>query len=258
MSRPARLVGGDYYDALVVDVPGGAARGLFCVADVSGKGIAASLLMSNIQATLRALLGREASLPELARCINELLYTSTPENKYATAVLLTLEPVPGICHYVSAGHTEALVVRRDGEVLRFGATGLALGMFAGVGYDEVAFVLGPGDLIALYSDGISEAQSLDEEEYGVDRLIDSLRRHLHHGADMVLQGVIDDLDAFVGEAAQYDDITLLVLQRNLTLAAIDCRLSALPMATVSVRSRCPPPQRRMGTRAQSGAVPHRP
>jgi sigma-B regulation protein RsbU (phosphoserine phosphatase) len=214
MNRPARLVGGDYYDALVVDVPGGAARGLFCVADVSGKGIGASLLMSNIQATLRALLGREASLAELARCINDLLYSSTAENKYATAVFLTLEPSTGVCHYVSAGHTEALLVRRDGTVVRFGATGLALGLFPGVAYEQEVFTLEPGDFVALYSDGISEAQSIDEDEYGVDRLIDSLRRHLHRGADAVLQGVIDDLDAFVGEAAQYDDITLLVLERN--------------------------------------------
>jgi sigma-B regulation protein RsbU (phosphoserine phosphatase) len=213
MNRPARLVGGDYYDALVVDVPGGASRGLFCVADVSGKGIGASLLMSNMQATLRALLGREASLAELARCINDLLHSSTPENKYATAVFLTLEPATGECHYVSAGHTEALLVRRDGTVVRFGATGLALGLFPGVAYEQEVFTLECGDIIALYSDGISEAQSTDEEEYGVDRLVDSLRRHLHKGADAVLQGVIDDLDAFVGDAAQYDDITLLVLER---------------------------------------------
>jgi sigma-B regulation protein RsbU (phosphoserine phosphatase) len=214
MSRPARLVGGDYYDALVVDVPGADARGLFCVADVSGKGIGASLLMSNIQATLRALLGREASLAELARCINDLLYSSTAENKYATAVLLTLEPSTGHCHYVNAGHTEALVVRRDGTVLRFGATGLALGLFPGVVYEQEVFDLEPGDLVALYSDGISEAQSVEEEEYCVDRLVESLRRHLGRGADAVLQGVIDDLDAFVGDAAQYDDITLLVLERT--------------------------------------------
>jgi sigma-B regulation protein RsbU (phosphoserine phosphatase) len=214
MNRPARLVGGDYYDALVVDVPGGAARGLFCVADVSGKGIAASLLMSNIQATLRALLGREASLPELARCINDLLYTSTPENKYATAVFLTLDPAAGRCHYVSAGHTEALLVRQDGTVVRFGATGLALGMFPGVAYEEEVFDLEPGDLVALYSDGISEAQSVEEEEYGVDRLVESLRLHLRRGADAIVQGVVADLDAFVGDAAQYDDITLLVLGRT--------------------------------------------
>jgi sigma-B regulation protein RsbU (phosphoserine phosphatase) len=213
MSRPARLVGGDYYDALVIDAPSVSARGLFCVADVSGKGIAASLLMSNIQATLRALLGREAALSELARCINDLLHTSTPENKYATAVFLTLEPATGVCHYVSAGHTEALVMRRDGAVLRLGATGLALGLFPGVSYDQEIFTLEPGDLVALYSDGISEALSIDEEEYGVDRLVDSLRLNAGRGAEGLLRGVVADLDAFVGDAPQYDDITLLVVER---------------------------------------------
>lgn len=85
--------------------------------------------------------------------------------------------------------------------------------FQQVAHLSQAFTLEPGDVIALYSDGISEAQSVDEEEYCVDRLVDSLRRHLGRGADAVLQGVIDDLDAFVGDAPQYDDITLVVLKR---------------------------------------------
>jgi sigma-B regulation protein RsbU (phosphoserine phosphatase) len=214
MNRPARLVGGDYYDALVVDAPDAKARGLFCVADVSGKGIAASLLMSNMQATLRALLGREASLAELARCINDLLFGSTPGNKYATAVFLTLEPATGACRYVSAGHTEALVVRASGEVLRMGATGVALGLFPGMLYDQEAFTLEPGDVVALYSDGISEALDERDEEYGVERLTEAIRRHLHDGADALLRGVIDDLDAFVGGAPQYDDITLFLVRRE--------------------------------------------
>lgn len=213
MNRPARLVGGDYYDALTVDAPRGS-RCLFCVADVSGKGIAASLLMSNIQATLRALLGREASLAELARCINELLYTSTPGNKYATAVFLTLDPATGECHYVSAGHTEALVLERSGAALRLGATGLALGLFPGIRYEEETFTLAAGDVVALYSDGISEAQNADEDEYGTDRLIRSLQQHSLRSADEIVQGVIDDLDEFVGSAPQHDDITLLVLKRT--------------------------------------------
>lgn len=213
MNRPARLVGGDYYDALVVDAARPGSRCLFCVADVSGKGIAASLLMSNIQATLRALLGREASLAELARCINELLYTNTPGNKYATAVFLTVEPGSGESRYVSAGHTEALVLKRGGGLLRFGATGLALGLFPGVSYEEEPFVLAPGDVVALYSDGINEAQNGDEEEYGTERLIDALVRHAAGTADEIVQGVIDDLDAFVGDAPQHDDITLLVVKR---------------------------------------------
>lgn len=214
MNRPARLVGGDYYDALVVDAARPGSRCLFCVADVSGKGIAASLLMSNIQATLRALLGREASLAELARCINELLYTNTPGNKYATAVFLTTDPLTGESHYVSAGHTEALVLKRSGALLRFGATGLALGLFAGVTYEEEHFVLEPGDVAVLYSDGISEAQNESEEEYGTERLIEALREHADGSADGIVQGVIDDLDAFVGDAPQYDDITLLVVKRD--------------------------------------------
>lgn len=214
MNRPARLVGGDYYDALAVSAarPGG--RYVFCVADVSGKGVAASLLMSNIQATLRALLGTEASLAGLAHRINDLLYSSTPGNKYATAVLLATDPDTGDSHYVSAGHAEAVVIARCGAVRRFGATGLALGLFPGASYDEQRFVVEPGDVVALYSDGISEAQNGAGEEYGAERLIESLRRHAPSGASQILQGAIADLDAFVGGAPQHDDITLLVVKRD--------------------------------------------
>lgn len=214
MNRPARLVGGDYYDALVIDISRPESGCLFCVADVSGKGVAASLLMSNIQATLRALLGREASLAELARCINELLYTSTPGNKYATAVFLGVDPLTGESRYVSAGHTEALVLKREGDPLRFGATGLALGLFPGIAYEEDRFVLEPGDLAVLYSDGINEAQNAQEEEFGTERLIASLQGRAGAPAEQVLAGVIEDLDAFVGDAPQHDDITLLVVKRE--------------------------------------------
>ena len=107
MNRPAQQVGGDYYDVLTLTDVGGDAC-LFCVADVSGKGLAASLLMSTIQATLRALLGREASLADLARRTNELLFATTPGSKYATAALVLAYPDTGECRYVSGGpHRDA-------------------------------------------------------------------------------------------------------------------------------------------------------
>jgi len=213
VNRPAQQVGGDYYDALTVDRSRSESRCLFCVADVSGKGLAASLLMSNIQATLRALLGREASLAELARCTNELLYSSTPGNKYVTAILLDVDPSTGECRYVNGGHTEGLVVRASGEVERLPATGLALGLFPGVDYEELTLRLAPGDIVALYSDGVTEAQKATEEEFGVERLTAVLRETAEACASEVVQRVLDALDDFVGVTPQYDDITLLVLKR---------------------------------------------
>ncbi len=212
-NRPARLVGGDYYDALTVDAPSPAHRCLLCVADVSGKGIGASLVMSNMQATLRALLGREASLAELARCTNELLHSSTPDNKYATAILLTIEPFSGKCCYVNAGHTESLVIRPGGTVERLPPTGLPLGLFSGMPYASADFETDTGDVIVLYSDGVSEAMNADDEEYGIERLVAAVRRAQSGSAADMLAAVMHDVDVFVAGAPQHDDITLLILKR---------------------------------------------
>lgn len=212
-NRPARLVGGDYYDALTVDASTPTQRCLLCVADVSGKGIGASLVMSNMQATLRALLGREPSLAELARCTNELLYSSTPDNKYATAILLTIEPATGECCYVNAGHTESLVIRRDGAIERLPPTGLPLGLFSGMPYESSGFTAQSGDAVVLYSDGVSEAMNAADEEYGTDRLVAAVRRAQEGSASDMVTSVMHDVDAFVADAPQHDDITLLILKR---------------------------------------------
>jgi sigma-B regulation protein RsbU (phosphoserine phosphatase) len=214
VNRPARQVGGDYYDALTDDSSVAGGRWLFCVADVSGKGVSASLLMSNIQATLRALLGREASLAELTRCINDLMFTSTPGNRYVTALLFSIDPSTGRCVYVNAGHTEGLILRAGGEIEYLKGTGVALGMFPGMVYEERGFELGSGDLLAVYSDGVTEALNLDDEEFGVDRLIDSLRRVHDQAPAAMVDAVLRDVDRFAGEAPQYDDITLMLLKRT--------------------------------------------
>jgi phosphoserine phosphatase RsbU/P len=212
-SRPARQVGGDYYDALSAEVATPLSRWLLCVADVSGKGIGASLLMSNIQATLRALLGREASLAELARVTNELLYLNTPGNKYVTAILLAVDPGTGRCSYVNGGHNEGLVLRASGEVEWLPATGLALGLFPGMRYDEPTLTLGDGDVVALYSDGVTEAQNAAEEEFGNDRLVAVVRQMASEPASRIVSAVLSDIDAFAADAPQHDDITLMILKR---------------------------------------------
>jgi len=212
-SRPARQVGGDYYDALTIAGGGTSQRCLFCVADVSGKGIAASLLMSNIQATLRALLGREASLAELARVTNELLYASTPGNRYVTAILLSLDPTTGECQYVNAGHNEGLVVRADGTSILLPATGLALGMFPGVLYEEGRLTLRAGDVAVLYSDGVTEALNAGDEEYELPRLLRVVSSNAALPAPALVETILADVDAFVAGAPQHDDITLFVVRR---------------------------------------------
>jgi serine phosphatase RsbU (regulator of sigma subunit) len=211
-NRPARQCGGDYYD--VLPVPGGTgSRMLFCVADVSGKGLPASLLMSSMQATLRALLGRLSSLPALAMHANDLLHATTPPNKYVTAALLELDTASGEGRYVSAGHTDTLHLRATGETMWLGSTGTPLGLMAGLPYGEASFAMGPGDVVALFSDGVTEAQDAAGEEFGEARLADVVRAASDLPAQAIVQRVFEAIDAFAGEAPQYDDITLLVLKR---------------------------------------------
>lgn len=210
-NRPARQCGGDYYDAL--HAPGQVER-LICVADVSGKGLPASLLMSNIQATLRALLGRIDKLPDLAAHTNELMYASTPSNKYVTAILLQLDPVTGRCLFVNAGHTDCLLLRADGEAVWLKATGTPLGLLPGMPYEEQSFELQANDLVALFSDGVTEAQDEEENEYGEARLADFLRPVAHKSAAELVDRVFTELDRFAGAAPQYDDITLLIIKKT--------------------------------------------
>ncbi|MFM8394319.1 MAG: PP2C family protein-serine/threonine phosphatase, partial [Acidobacteriota bacterium] len=122
-NRPARHCGGDYYDILSRTRSDGTSGYLICVADVAGKGLPASLLMSNMQATLRALLDGIDSLPELAARMNGLLYATTPSNKYVTAILIDLDPASGEVRYVNAGHTDCLLLRADGEAVWLKGTG---------------------------------------------------------------------------------------------------------------------------------------
>jgi sigma-B regulation protein RsbU (phosphoserine phosphatase) len=212
-NRQARQVGGDYYDVLPIDRTGCDSH-LLCVADISGKGLPAALLMANIQATLRATIGTHQSLSALATRVNVLLYASTPSNKFATAFLLAYDPATGACAYVNGGHNDGIVLRQDGSVQLLETTGMPLGLFARAAYEEGQVELGPGDLLMLYSDGVTEAEDNGEEQFGMDRVVDVLRTHRDQPAAGIVDQMLLRLDEFAGTAPQHDDITLMILKRN--------------------------------------------
>ena len=210
-NRPAKRCGGDYYDAIPT---GDHASVLLCVADVSGKGVPASLLMSHMQATLRALLGRTASLQELAGHAHDLLHGSTADNKYVTAALLQLAPETGRASYVSAGHINSLLVRRNGEVLLLGSTGAPLGLLPpGLPYETTMVEIQPGDSLILCSDGVPDAQNEQDDEFGESRLTAIVRDARNEPSTEIVSRVFDAIDQFAGSAPQFDDITLMVLRR---------------------------------------------
>lgn len=213
-SRPARHVGGDYYDVVPIDGAGETTPHLYCVADVSGKGIAASLLMSNFQASLRALTSPERSLPETARRMNELIHASTAVNKFVTAIFVAIDPVSGRVRYVNAGHNDGFVLRADGSVERLKACGLAVGLMPGRTYTEGETTLHDGDLVALYSDGVTEANDPDENEWGDDHFIECLRAHENESVEEMVGHLYEEIDRYAGTAPQYDDITLMIIRRG--------------------------------------------
>ena len=213
-NRPARRCGGDYYDALPLAGASGEARLLLCVADVSGKGLPASLLMSNMQATLRALIGRVASIPALAGQASDLLYGATSPEKYVTAAFAELVPATGALTFVGAGHLDNVILRKGGAMVPLASTGAPLGLLPpGLPYGETGQRLDPGDALVLFSDGITEAQDASGEEFRDSRLLDTLRKAAGQPAVAVIDRVFAAIDAFAGGAPQFDDMTILVARR---------------------------------------------
>lgn len=212
-NRQAKLVGGDYYDVLPIHENDSDSARLLCVVDISGKGLFAALLMSNIQATLRALLSREQTLSAVARHANQLLHATTPANRYATAFLAQYHPATGACEWVNCGHNDGIVLRKSGEVELMPCSGIALGLFPRMTYEAQTFELHEGDLLAIYSDGVTEANDISEREFSLDRLLAVLKAERERPASEIVDAVFREIDAFVGAAPQFDDITLMVMKR---------------------------------------------
>ncbi|HVT03825.1 MAG TPA: SpoIIE family protein phosphatase [Thermoanaerobaculia bacterium] len=209
-TRPARHVGGDYYDAIAL----GNGETMFCVADVSGKGIAASLLMSNFQASLRALASTGRPLAEVVARMNDLMHASTASNKYVTAIFVRVDPYSRVCTLVNAGHNDGLIARADGTVDRIKASGTPVGLMPARSYTEIRSELAPGDVIALYSDGVTEANDPEENEFGDERLISLLQSGMGQSAEELVGRVFVQVDGFASTAPQYDDITMMIIRRT--------------------------------------------
>jgi sigma-B regulation protein RsbU (phosphoserine phosphatase) len=184
------------------------------IADVSGKGMAASLLTASLQALSEGPI--EDGLPpeEISERLSRRLFKRTPPEKYATAFLGILETESGLLRYTNAGHNPSLVIRADLTVVELGATGVPLGLLAAAVYSAGTITLGPGDLLVLYTDGIVEAMDQNGEEYGLDRL--KLLCLSQPGAPCaVLAEALDrDLLTFVRGAPFADDRTVVLARRT--------------------------------------------
>jgi sigma-B regulation protein RsbU (phosphoserine phosphatase) len=205
---PAGVVSGDYCD--VIDAgPGGLH---FIVGDVSGKGVAASMLMAHLHATFRALIQAGIELKCLLEHASHVFSESTLPNQYATLVYGRAFP-DGSIEISNAGHPPPIVVRNDSVTAMDGAN-LPLGMFSSEKYSVTKLSLGPGDLLVIYSDGISEATDQVDAEYGVERLSKLMYEHRGKSPADLLAAVRDDLAAFRLNCPKADDATLFVLART--------------------------------------------
>lgn len=207
---PHHDVGGDYYDVLEMS-PG---KYLFCVADVSGKGVSAALLMAHLQASIRALARSFTNLHELVVNVNELLVHATRSERFVTLFMGTLDEETGLLEYVCAGHIPALRFNHGAcEYLDKGTT--LLGMFQPLPFMEQGLcVLEPGDLLMICTDGVVEAQNERKEPFGVDRLAGSLGNTSDLSPDVVNSNILDLLIAHRGGWNFADDLTLLTIHHT--------------------------------------------
>ena len=202
-----RAVGGDYYDFLDF---GSGKLGLV-LADISGKGISGALLMANLQASLRGQYALAAEdLPRLLRSVNHLFYKNTEANNYATMFFSLYDDEQRTLRYVNCGHNAPMLLRAGGDVERLPATATVLGLFQDWEPTVAECQLNAGDILLIYTDGISEAApSEDAEEFGEDRLIESLKKNRCEPASEMLGSIIAEVQDF-SRGEQADDMTLIV------------------------------------------------
>jgi serine phosphatase RsbU (regulator of sigma subunit) len=207
---PAHAVGGDYYDFLTL----GPDRLGLVIGDVMGKGMAAALLMANLQANLRSQVAFALDEPgRLLQSVNHLFCENSPEGAFASLFFADYHDVTGALRYVNCGHLCALVLRRDGSLDRLEATSTVLGLFREWECSVGESRLEPDDLLALYTDGVTEAFDDAGEEFGEQRLVDALRRHCGRTPDSLLSCLVDEVRAF-SPHEQHDDLTLIVARRR--------------------------------------------
>jgi sigma-B regulation protein RsbU (phosphoserine phosphatase) len=208
--RPAREVGGDYYDFL--ELPGD--RFGIAIGDVSGKGIGAALMMASLEASLRAHASVGHDLAELMKRVNTLVYEASSANRYATLFYAEYDPRTRQLSYVNAGHNPPVVLRKSAgayQVFRLETGGPVIGLLKQC-YRQGSFPLESGDLAVLFTDGISESMNARDEEWGEDSLIEFAKACYGGPAFEVMTRILAAAGAFAAGASQHDDMTLVVLR----------------------------------------------
>ena len=211
---PARIISGDYYDYIPLED----GRLGVAIADVSGKGVSAGLMMATCRSALRAAVGGESPAEALAT-VNRQLFPDMREDMFISMAYMILENGSGRMTLARAGHDAPLMFRKaTGEIEVLKPGGLALGVDEGPVFERVtqdfAAEFAPGDCLLLYTDGVNEAQNGDDEEFGKERMLEVFRKAAPLGGEEVLVALQREVDEFVGDNPQMDDITLIAIEKR--------------------------------------------
>jgi len=209
-SIPAKDVGGDYYDFISVKENHLA----FCLGDISGKGIPAALLMANLQASLRGQTLMDIPCKDCVAFTNNLLFNSTDSNKYATLYYGVLHSTQNLITYCNAGHNEPILIDHEGEIRRLREGGIVVGILPEIAYEEKTIEFPNDAILVTYSDGITEAMNIKEEEFGEERLIDLIKENKSLPSSELIELIIRKVKEHAGNVEQMDDMTLVVIKKN--------------------------------------------
>lgn len=208
---PARTIGGDYFDFIPVDDT----KIVLCLGDVSGKGLTAALLMANLQASLRARTYLGASVKECVSNVNRQLYQSTSPEKFATLFYGILNTSDHSFTYCNAGHEPPIMIRKNGELVRLKGGGTVVGITDDFQFEDFQVCFQPGDVLVIFSDGVTEAMSSERKQFGENSLIESIKTGTASAADKIVERLVTAVRKHAGSAPQHDDITAVVLKRDI-------------------------------------------
>jgi len=206
---PCYQVGGDYYDFIDIDPK----RIGITIADVSGKGVSASLLMASLRAALQSEVHLDYDIEKMMKKLNNFIHRSSSSNKFITFFFSELNKKTSELKYINAGHNPPLIIDPKGNVRRLESSGFCLGMFPNVDYKMEKLNLGVGDTVLLFTDGITESRNKNNEEFEEQRMIQLLKKHSKIGAQDLIEKINQELDEFTVGTEQMDDQTIVVIKR---------------------------------------------
>jgi len=207
-SQPSRIIGGDFFDFITITED----RFGIVIADASGKGMPAALMVAQIQATLRAEAGNNRDIGKIIGNVNRHLALSSSSEKYATLFYGEFDHASCTFSYTNAGHNYPLLIRKDGSFHNLSEGGIVIGVFPNMNYKCSDIHLEPDDLIFFYTDGVSEAMNEKDEEYGEARIRDFVVNRRHLDPDDILKGILDDIRGFDSSDPPRDDTTIVVMK----------------------------------------------